>query len=87
MKPKSKSSSSVISWKEKLEEPIKQIQKLLKKWRYETKGGDAGARKEISEVLEVEVRMGHISRVEMLQILKNHDRVAANKVRPELNMR
>ncbi len=62
--------------------------RLLKKWRDEPRPGSLvvvdpmthARRKQLSEVLESQVRMGHITEAEMKEIMTKDDRAAADKV-------
>lgn len=69
--------------KQKIEQPFQQLHGLLQKWRNDTRHGVDPAghahRKELSEVLEVQVKMGHISHAEMMEILTKDNRAAADK--------
>lgn len=64
----------------------KPFQKILKRWKNERRPGlpvDAAVhrrRKELSEVLEIEVKLGKISESEMMEILAKEDRVVTDKV-------
>ena len=66
---------------QKLKDSFHELHGILKKWRNEARpGADDAHRKELSEVLEVQVKMGQISSAEMMEILNKDDRAAADKV-------